>query len=28
LTNPFQAGFDQAVTPTLAQFIATLNLTF
>jgi TonB dependent receptor-like, beta-barrel len=27
-TNPFQAAFDQGVTPTLAQFIATLNLTF
>ncbi len=26
--NPFQNTFDQAVTPTLAQFIATLNLTF
>jgi TonB-linked SusC/RagA family outer membrane protein len=26
--NPFTATFDQAVTPTLAQFIATLNLTF
>jgi TonB-linked SusC/RagA family outer membrane protein len=26
--NPFQSTFDQAVTPTLAQFIATLNLTF
>ena len=26
--NPFQNAFDQAVTPTLAQFIATLNLTF
>jgi len=26
--NPFQATFSQAVTPTLAQFIATLNLTF
>jgi len=28
VANPFQAAFDQAVTPTLAQFIATLNLTF
>jgi outer membrane receptor protein involved in Fe transport len=27
-TNPFQNAFDQAVTPTLAQFIATINLTF
>jgi hypothetical protein len=27
-TNPFQNTFSQAVTPTLAQFIATLNLTF
>jgi TonB-linked SusC/RagA family outer membrane protein len=26
--NPYQNAFDQAVTPTLAQFIATLNLTF
>ena len=26
--NSFQNAFDQAVTPTLAQFIATLNLTF
>lgn len=26
--NPFQNAFDQAVTPTLAQFVATLNLTF
>ena len=26
--NPFQLAFDQAITPTLAQFIATLNLTF
>jgi len=28
VNNPFQAAFDQGVTPTLAQFIATLNLTF
>jgi hypothetical protein len=28
LTNPFQAAFDQGVTPTLAQFIATFSLTF
>jgi hypothetical protein len=28
VANPFQAAFDQGVTPTLAQFIATLNLTF
>jgi hypothetical protein len=27
-TNAFQNSFSQAVTPTLAQFIATLNLTF
>jgi len=26
--NPYQNAFDQGVTPTLAQFIATLNLTF
>jgi hypothetical protein len=26
--NSFQNAFDQAVTPTLAQFIATINLTF
>ena len=26
--NSFQNAFDQAITPTLAQFIATLNLTF
>jgi hypothetical protein len=26
--NPFQNTFSQAVTPTPAQFIATLNLTF
>ena len=26
--NPYQNAFDQAVTPSLAQFIATLNLTF
>jgi hypothetical protein len=28
VNNAFQAAFDQGVTPTLAQFIATLNLTF
>jgi hypothetical protein len=28
VNNAFQQAFDQAVTPTLAQFIATLNLTF
>jgi len=27
-TNPFQTTFSQAVTPSLAQFLATLNLTF
>ena len=27
-TNAFQNTFSQAVTPALAQFIATLNLTF
>jgi TonB-linked SusC/RagA family outer membrane protein len=27
-TNPFQSAFDQAVTPSLAQLIATFNLTF
>jgi TonB-linked SusC/RagA family outer membrane protein len=28
VNNSFQNAFDQAVTPTLAQFIATINLTF